>query len=111
MKNTINNTSKNAFKNSVILSAALLTGALAINTAFNQVNATESSHIASVTIVAKRMTEEQKLAYDAAQNTVQTVLISAKKLTGEQKLAMDREDQFERQQIAQRVALRKHIQG
>ncbi|MCH8621442.1 hypothetical protein [Undibacterium sp. TS12] len=105
------NTSKNTFKNGVILSVALLTGALAISSAFTQVNANESHDIASVTIVGKRMTEDQKLAFDAAQDMTQTVLISAKRLTAEQKQAMDMEDQFARQQVAQKEAARKQIQG
>ncbi|MFZ6741798.1 hypothetical protein ACO0LC_01050 [Undibacterium sp. JH2W] len=103
MKNTINNT----FKTGLILSTALLTGALAITAAFTQGNAEASMNIASVTISAKRMTEEQKLAFDAAQDITQTVLISAKRLTAEEKLTMDKEDQFERQQLAEKAASRK----
>ncbi|BBB69882.1 hypothetical protein UNDYM_5629 [Undibacterium sp. YM2] len=106
MKNTINNT----FKSGLILSTALLTGALAITAAFTQGKAEASMNIASVTISAKRMTEEQKMAYDATQNAMQTVLISAKRMTDEEKLAMDEAEKFQRQQVAQKAA-RKNIQG
>ncbi|MFZ6708387.1 hypothetical protein [Undibacterium sp. TC9W] len=106
MKNTINST----FKSGLILSAALLTGALAITAAFTQGKAEASMNVASVTISAKRMTEEQKMAYDATQNAMQTVLISAKRMTNEEKLAMDEAEKFQRQQVAQKAA-RKNIQG
>ncbi|MBI1772508.1 MAG: hypothetical protein HYR68_09235 [Burkholderiales bacterium] len=107
MKNTFNNT----FKSGLILSTALLTGALAITAAFTQGKAEASMNIASVTISAKRMTEEQKLAFDAAQDVTQTVLISAKRMTADEKMAMDRAEQFERQQVAEKAASRKHVQG
>lgn len=114
MKNTYNNT----FKTGLILSTALLTGALAITAAFTQGKAEASQNatsIASVTISAKRMTAEQKLAYDTAdnlaQNVTHTVLISAKRLTAQEKLAIDMEDQIERQQLAEKAASRKHVQG
>ncbi|MFZ6771648.1 hypothetical protein ACO0LB_02920 [Undibacterium sp. SXout7W] len=42
-----------------------------------------------VTIVAKSMSEEQKVAYDQESSRMQTVIISAKRLSPEQKLAMD----------------------
>ncbi len=106
MKNAINNT----FKSGLILSTALLTGALAITAAFTQGKAEASMNVASVTISAKRMTEEQKMAYDATQNAMQTVLISAKRMTDEEKLAMDEAEKFQRQQVAQKAA-RKNIQG
>ncbi|MFZ6679447.1 hypothetical protein [Undibacterium sp. Tian12W] len=109
MKNAINNT----FKSGLILSTALLTGALAITAAFTQSKAEASMNvasIASVTISAKRMTEEQKMAYDATQNAMQTVLISAKRMTDEEKLAMDEAEKFQHQQVAQKAA-RKNIQG
>lgn len=111
MKNTFNNT----FKTGLILSTALLTGALAITAAFTQGEAEASMNIASVTISAKRMTAEQKLAYDTAdnlaQNVTHTVLISAKRLTAQEKMAIDMEDQIVRQQLAEKTASLKHIQG
>lgn len=111
MKNTFNNT----FKTGLILSTALLTGALAITAAFTQGKAEASMNIASVTISAKRMTAEQKLAYDTAdnlaQNVTHTVLISAKRLTVHEKMTIDMEDQVVRQQLAEKTASRKHVQG
>ena len=109
MKNTINNT----FKSGLILSTALLTGVLAISAAFTQGKAEASQNVtsvASVTITGKRMTEEQKIAFDATQNATQTVFISAKRMTDEEKLAMDEAEQIQRQQVAQK-ATRKNIQG
>jgi hypothetical protein len=105
------NTFKNSFKNKLILSTALLTGVLAISSAFQQVKAEDGSDIPSVTVVAKRMSAEQKLAYDESQPAMQTVLVSAKRLSTEQKNAMDKEDQIERQQVAEREHARKHVQG
>ncbi|MFZ6760965.1 hypothetical protein ACO0K9_27480 [Undibacterium sp. Ji50W] len=107
MKNTITNT----MKNGLILSTALVTGVLAIGSAFTQVQAQDSAALQSVTIVAKRMSEEQKIAFDTEQDPAHVVMISAKRLTAEQKLVMDREDQFERSQLAEKTPARRHVQG
>ncbi|MBR7745709.1 hypothetical protein [Undibacterium baiyunense] len=45
-----------------------------------------------VTVSAKRMSPEEKLAFDLQSTGMQTVIISAKRLTAEQKLAMDAQD-------------------
>ncbi|MFZ6768856.1 hypothetical protein ACO0LM_17500 [Undibacterium sp. Di26W] len=107
MKNTITNT----MKNGLIMSTALITGVLAIGSAFTQVQAQDNAALQSVTIVAKRMSEEQKIAFDTAQDPAHVVMISAKRLTAEQKMAMDREDQFERSQLAEKTPARRHVQG
>lgn len=46
----------------------------------------------TVTISAKRMTVEEKRAFDLQSSGFQTVVISAKRLTPEQKAAMDQQD-------------------
>ncbi len=46
----------------------------------------------TVTISAKRMTAEEKRAFDLQSSGFQTVVISAKRLTPEQKAAMDKQD-------------------
>lgn len=107
MKNTITNT----MKSGLILSTALVAGVLAIGSAFSQVQVQDNTAMQSVTVVAKRMSEEQKIAFDTAQDTTQVVLISAKKLTAEQKMAMDREDQFGRSQLAEKTPAHRHVHG
>jgi hypothetical protein len=46
----------------------------------------------TVTISAKRMTIEEKRAFDLQSSGFQTVVISAKRLTPEQKAAMEKQD-------------------
>ncbi|MBC3920762.1 hypothetical protein H8L32_25070 [Undibacterium sp. CY18W] len=109
MKNTIANT----MKSGLILSTALVAGVLAIGSAYTQVQAQDKQDnvaVQSVTIVAKRMSEEQKIAFDTAQDATHVVMISAKRLTAEQKMAMDKEDQFERSQLAEKTPARR-VQG
>lgn len=53
----------------------------------------QTPQIASVTVTAKRMSTEQKLAFDHENQGIQTVVISTKRLSPEQKLAMAQEDQ------------------
>lgn len=53
----------------------------------------QAAQIASVTVTAKRMSAEQKLAFDLENQGFQTVVISTKRLSPEQKLAMAQEDQ------------------
>ena len=48
--------------------------------------------IQQVTVAAKRMSPEEKLAFDLQSTGMQTVIISAKRLTPERKLAMDAQD-------------------
>lgn len=63
-----------------ILTTAFFTGTIAVATAFNQVNA-QATPI--VTVSAKRMTVDEKVAYDAQLfgQTQQIVLITAKRPT------------------------------
>ncbi|MFZ6756583.1 hypothetical protein ACO0K9_05135 [Undibacterium sp. Ji50W] len=58
----------------------------------NKLNA--SNHVATVTISAPRLTEQQKIAFDLEQagNKVHTVFIAAKRLSNDEKLAFDQQD-------------------
>ena len=95
---------KSTFTSMTILGSATLAAVLMVGAAFHvpapatlPVTA-QVSDVASVTVVAKRMSAEQKLAFDLetqtadAANAMQTVVISVKRLTAEQKLAMEQED-------------------
>ncbi len=63
-----------------ILTTAIFTGTIAVVSAFYQENAQATP---TVTISAKRMTVDEKIAYDTELfgQTQQTVLISAKRIT------------------------------
>ncbi|WP_394779049.1 hypothetical protein [Undibacterium sp.] len=64
-----------------------------------------AEQIPTVTITAKRMSLEEKLAYDMQQpGYVQTVVLTAKRLTAEEKQAMADEDQRLQQLLAKRAA-------
>jgi hypothetical protein len=86
---------KTTFKTTTILTSAALAAIFSVAAAF-QIPATvpaQAAEIASVTVTAKRMSAEQKLAFDLENQEMQTVVISTKRLTAEQKLAMAQEDQ------------------
>lgn len=53
-----------------------------------------TTNIATVTITAPRLTEQEKIAFDVEQGRypMQTVLIAAKRLTAEEKFAFDQQD-------------------
>lgn len=63
-----------------------------VATYINKLDAKPS--IATVTITAQRLTEQQKIAFDVEQagHSMQTVLIAAKRLTAEEKFAFDQQD-------------------
>ena len=95
---------KTSIKTSAIFATALFAGVLAVGNAFTaNTHATasvSSDAIPSVVITALRMSEDQKIAFDAEQSGMQTVVISAKHLTADQKLAMDKADTLNAQHIA-----------
>lgn len=74
----------------------LLTGLVAMLTVAGAANAYQARNnttpVQAVTIIAKRMTAEEKRAFDLQSSGFQTVVISAKRLTPEQKTAMDQQD-------------------
>lgn len=85
---------KSASLNTVLLSTAAIAATLVVAGAFLQTTAANRANIATVTITAQRLTQEQKIAYDIQQSgqTMQTVLIAAKRLSAEEKFAMDQQD-------------------
>ena len=99
----------------------MIAGVLAVSSAYQSpVNTNADNAISTVTIVAKRLSAEEKLAYDQQTSiataaiesttapTIQTVLISAKRLTTEEKLAMDKEALTIRQATAQSNRIIRH---
>jgi hypothetical protein len=92
---------------SILLSATLL-AFVTVAAAFHQSEPLDHGQIQTVQISAKRMSEEQKLAYDTQGQETQTVLVVAKRLTPEQKLAMDRQDHPLHSMLAQRQAKAKN---
>ncbi|MFZ6645540.1 hypothetical protein ACO0LO_07480 [Undibacterium sp. TJN25] len=82
----------------VLVTASAFHGSAGIQTA-------AAEQIPTVTIVGKRMTAEEKLAYDMQQpDYVHTVVLTAKRLTAEEKQAMADEDQRMQQLLAKRAA-------
>ena len=82
---------KTSIKTSAVLATALFAGVFAVGNAFTATTTQTASAIPTVVITAQRMSEDQKIAFDAQQTGVQTVVISAKRLSAEQKIAMDNE--------------------
>lgn len=90
------------FTSTTILASAALAAIVSVAAAFQPVAAPAKAFataglpaapaIASVTVSAKRMSAEQKLAFDLENQGMQTVVISARRLSSEQKLAMAQED-------------------
>ncbi|MDY7538343.1 hypothetical protein QN372_12410 [Undibacterium sp. RTI2.1] len=99
----------NAFNTTGIFSIALIAGVLAVSSAYqapvkgnNSGNESSDNSIQTVTIVAKRLSADEKVAYDQQTSpAIQTVLISAKRLTTEEKIAMDKDTLAIRQATAQ----------
>ncbi len=81
----------------VVFAVVSVVAAMSVATAYqaNQdqaVQALPKQKIQKVMVAAKRMTPEEKLAFDLQSTGMQTVIISAKRLTAEQKIAMDEQD-------------------
>lgn len=93
---------KSTFKTNTILTSASLAAVLSIAAAFHVPAPTPASNIASVTVSAKRMSPEQKMAFDLESQGVQTVVITTKRLSPEQKLAMAQEDRAMQIALAQK---------
>ncbi|GEM_PF-2996911 len=100
--NTLNLTQTLAgIQSKLILGVALLAAATAISFAFQHPGHAKNTAIASiespiqqVVIEGKRMTAEEKLAYDLAPEGIARVEIIGKRLSAEDKLAMNTEDQL-----------------
>ncbi|MFZ6645550.1 hypothetical protein ACO0LO_07535 [Undibacterium sp. TJN25] len=83
----------NTFTSGIILASALVTALFASGCAYQATAQQQAStSVQTVTVTAKRMTTDEKIAYDTANTTAQTVVMVAKRLTAEQKLAMAQED-------------------
>ncbi len=85
----------NKFQVLTVLAGALAGAVFAAGCAFHNAASVQAAaeQIPTVTITAKRMSADEKLAYDMQQEGyVQTVVIAAKRLTAEQKQAMLEED-------------------
>ncbi|MFZ6645548.1 hypothetical protein ACO0LO_07525 [Undibacterium sp. TJN25] len=87
----------NTFKTGVIAATALVAAiVVAVSASGCAYQATTSQQanagVQTVTVTAKRMSTEEKIAYDTANTTAQTVVMVAKRLTAEQKLAMAQQD-------------------
>lgn len=85
---------KTIINSKIVLGLATITTALSVAAAIQSapMSKATTSAIQTVTIVAKRMTPEQKLAFDLQSTGMQTVVISAKRLTPEQKIALEQQD-------------------
>ena len=76
---------------------ALVAGAQIVSASFNE-------KIPTVQISAKRMSVNEKIAYDTAGLTIPTVVLTATRLSSEQKLAMDLASPAARPSLAQKIA-------
>ncbi|MES2073866.1 MAG: hypothetical protein V4488_26165 [Pseudomonadota bacterium] len=97
----------NKFQAGVIFATAVLGAVFATGCAYHNAASVQAAagQVATVTITAKRMTADEKLAYDMQQGDVQTVVLSARRLTAEQKQAM-LEEELRLQNTIARQALR-----
>jgi hypothetical protein len=83
----------------IILGVALVAASCAISLAFQHPGNAKSVDFAltdttvqQVVVEAKRMTPEEKMAYDSTQKQYASVVIVGKRLSAEEKLAMNEED-------------------
>ena len=83
-------------KKVTLISVASLTALLAFSGAAHAAQTRVSTEanvvVQTVTISAKKMSAEEKRAFDLQSSGFQTVVISAKRLTAEQKAAIDQQD-------------------
>ena len=93
---------KSTHKTSAMLTSASLAAVLSVAAAFHVPASSTATNIASVTVSAKRMSAQQKLAFDLDVQGIQTVVISTKRLSAEQKLTMAQEDRAMQVAIAQK---------
>ena len=84
-------------KSRLILTIAGFAGLMAVAQAWNTPIQTNTAPVADqvVTVTAKRMSTEEKIAFDTQGQVPQQVIISARKLTEQEKLAFDQAHQPE----------------
>ena len=77
-----------------ILTISAITATILAGAAYQQ-GAKQQADIPTVTITAKKMTEQQKIAYDEGQSAsaIQTVIVKHQRLSASEKLAFDQFDQ------------------
>ncbi|MBC3881788.1 hypothetical protein H8K35_11130 [Undibacterium sp. LX40W] len=79
-----------------VITAASFIALLALTGSANAVQTSADAQVKAatqtVTISAKKMSLEEKRAFDLQSSGFQTVVISAKRLTAEQKAAIDQQD-------------------
>jgi uncharacterized membrane protein YkvI len=85
---------KTALNSKVIVTVAAVAAAISLVAAFQASKKVQmpANEIQTVTVSAKRMTVEQKMAFDLQSTGMQTIVISAKRLTPAQKNAIDEQD-------------------
>ncbi|HTD06195.1 hypothetical protein [Undibacterium sp.] len=96
------------FQAATAIAGALVGAVFAAGYAFHNAAGARAAveQVPTVTITAKRMTADEKLAYDMQQDGyAQTVVISARRLTAEQKQAMLEEELRLQNTVAKRAAL------
>lgn len=104
----------NKFQVSVIFATAVLGAVFATGCAYHNAASVQAAagQVATVTVTAKRMTADEKLAYDMQQGgDVQTVVLTAKRLTAEQKQAMLEEELRLQNTIARQAVRSAHKAG
>lgn len=80
----------NTFKSSVIVATALVAAVFVSGCAFHAgTQQVTGSDVQTVTMTAKRMTTDEKIAFDTAAATAQTVVVAAKRMTEDEKIAFD----------------------
>ncbi|NDI85283.1 hypothetical protein [Undibacterium crateris] len=82
---------KSTTKNNLILSIALFAGVAAVSQAFTVETRPAQSEIQTVSIVAKRMSEQEKIAFDTESAEVQQVIVAARRMNAEEKIAFDQQ--------------------
>jgi ABC-type transporter MlaC component len=95
----------------IILGVALIVAASAISLAFQSAGHAKNTaltfadaSVQQVVVEAKRMSAEEKLAYDSAQQEYASVVIVGKRLSADEKLAMNVEGDASVKQAAHRKA-------
>ena len=76
-----------------ILTISTITATILLGAAFQQ-GKKQEANIPTVTITAKKMTEQQKIAYDESQSVqnMQTVIVKHQRLNASEKFAFDQLD-------------------
>jgi hypothetical protein len=92
----------NSRKSSVI--SAVVVALLGVVVVAHMSIASSNERIPTVHISAKRMSVDEKIAYDTAGQSIPTIVLTATRLNGEQKLAMDLASPATRPSLAQRLA-------